>query len=283
MRFKPDTTVPAVRRGLRARLQAGDTLLGCWLAMASPIAGEIIGRAGFDFAMIDNEHGPATLSENRQMIPALEAAGTGVLMRVPSHDPAYVKRVLDLGIEGIMFPSVSSASAGAAAVAACHYPPRGVRGYGMGLARIGGYGFDKADYLDSIAERLLVVCQIETPEGVDAIPTLAALGGIDVLFIGPYDLSASLGRLGDFTHPDFIALYNRAERAIGESGIVYGGIPFPARSLEALIAADARFLITAGDVGLLREAARGRLEAGRAAVRQKQAGACTAGSVEGTT
>ncbi|HYD29567.1 MAG TPA: aldolase/citrate lyase family protein [Azospirillaceae bacterium] len=248
-------------------LRAGHSVTGCWLALASPAAAEIVGLSGINFGLICNEHGPATLAESRAMIQALAATPAASFMRVPWNDAVYVKRALDLGIEGIMFPAINSAEEARAAVAACRYPPKGVRGYGMGLARAGDYGLAKPAYLDGIDDNLMIVCQIESVQAVEAIPDIAAVDGVDALFIGPYDLSAGVGKLGDFDDPAVRDLLARAERAILDSGRVYGTIPTQGRSQVDLLASGCRMVVAGSDVGFLRAGAQALVAAGRAAGR----------------
>lgn len=246
---------------VKRRLGQGQAVVGCWLALANAAAAEIIGLSGVDFGLIDNEHGPATLTESRFLIQALSATPAASVMRVPWNDPVYVKRALDLGLEGIMFPAVSSADEARAAVAACRYPPKGIRGYGMGLARAGDYGLAKGRYLDTVDDQLLVICQIESAQAVEAIPDIAAVAGIDVLFVGPYDLSASIGKLGRFDDPEVRDLLRRAEGAILGSGRVYGSIPIPGRTVTDLVAAGSRFVIAGSDVGFVRSGAQALVDA----------------------
>lgn len=249
---------------LKQRLAGGGRALGCWLTMGSTVAAEIVGLAGYDCVMIDHEHGPGAVFDAVGLMQALSATPTTALMRVPWNDPVYVKRALDIGIEGLMFPSIGSAAEAAAAVAACRYPPLGTRGAAYGMIRAADYGLRGEYYRDHAAENLLVICQIETPQGVAAIPEIARVPGVNMLFIGPYDLSASLGRLGRFEDAEVRALFDRAERAILDSGVWYGGIPSPQRSAAQLVAAGCRLVISGSDVGFVRKGAVSEVAAFRA-------------------
>jgi len=183
-------------------------------------------------------------------------------MRIPVNDAAYLKRVLDLGVEGIMVPAVNSATEARQVVEACHYPPRGRRGCAIGIVRASNFGMAK-DYAQTIDDNLLIICQIESAEAVEAIPDIAAVPGVDMLFVGPYDLSGSIGKLGQFDDPAVRALIDRAERAILETGIWYGTIPSPVRSIQALTNVGCRLILAGSDIGLLRDAALAQVQAFR--------------------
>lgn len=248
---------------LKRTLAAGRPALGCWLDMASPVAAEIIGLAGYDFVVIDHEHGPGTLGDGLRLLHALSGTPATAVMRVPSNDPVYLKRALDMGVEGVMIPSVNSAEEARAAVAACRYPPAGVRGAAYGIARGADYGLAGDRYRDSCADELLIICQIETVEAVAAVPEIAAVPGVDCLFVGPYDLSGSFGRLGCFADPEVVALLERAERAILDAGAVYGTIPVPGRPVETLLERGCRLVVAGGDVGFVRQGAVAQVDAFR--------------------
>jgi 4-hydroxy-2-oxoheptanedioate aldolase len=248
---------------LKARLAAGRPALGCWLSWAYPVAAELIGLAGYDCAVIDHEHGFGGLAETVGCLQALSAAGSAAVVRVPWNDPVPIKRVLDLGVDGVMIPSVSTATEARAAVAACRYPPRGVRGAAYGQARAAAYGLDKERYRDTADDALLIVCQIETVQGVDNVAEIAAVDGVDVLFVGPYDLSGSVGRLGRFDDAQVRETIRRAERSIMETGRWLGALPSLGRSPADMVRDGARLVVAGSDAGLLRKAALGEVTAFR--------------------
>ena len=251
---------------LKARLAAGRPALGCWLSWAYPVAAEVIGLAGYDCVVIDHEHGFGGLAETVGCLQALSATATAAVVRVPWNDPVYIKRVLDLGVDGIMVPSVSTAEEARAAVAACRYPPRGIRGAAYGQARAADYGLAKRRYRDTADDALVIICQIETLQGVDNIGGIAAVDGVDVLFVGPYDLSGSLGKLGRFDDPQVAETIRAAERAIKASGAWLGALPSLGRSPAAMAADGADLVVGAGEVGLLRDAATADVAAFRRAI-----------------
>ena len=251
---------------LKQRLLAGEPALGCWLTFGSAVVAEILGLAGYDAVLIDLEHGFAGLPETVQCLQALSATGAAGLVRVPDNDPVVLKRVLDIGVAGVMIPNVGSAEAARAAIAACRYPPAGVRGAAYGMVRASGYGMSREAYLARANDALLVICQIESREGLDAIEEIAAVDGVDCLFVGPYDLSGSLGRLGQFDDPQVRAAIGEAERRIKASGVIFGALPSLGRSPAEMVCDGVDLVIAAADTGLLSKAARAEVTAFRTGV-----------------
>ena len=245
---------------LKARLAAGQPVVGCWSHLVSPIAAEVVALAGYDFVIIDNEHGPASLSESTQIMQAVSTTPAATLMRVPWNDPVYIKRALDTGIEGVMIPAVEDAAAAASAVAACRYPPEGIRGVAYSVVRAAEYGLKLAEYADKANDNLLVMCQVESARTVDNIEAIGATDGIDVLFIGPFDLSASMGKPGRFDDPEVAEKLARAEAGILASGKALGGILRPGDSLDGMLERGYRVLVSNSDVTLLRDAARAEVK-----------------------
>lgn len=189
-------------KNLRRRLHDGETLVGCFLNLGSSLTAEIMGRAGFDFAVIDLEHGSGTEADVLSQLQALEATDAGVIVRVESHERQRAHRVLDLGAEGIMFPRVDSAPEAARAVAGLRYPPQGVRGVAT-ANRACGFGTTHREYMEAAASTLLGVVQIESEAALASVDAIAAVDGADVLFVGPMDLTQSLGILAQFDHPRY--------------------------------------------------------------------------------
>ena len=184
--------------------------------------------------------------------------GTACLpvVRVPWNDHVIIKRALDAGVRGVMVPSVSSPEEAEAAVAACRYPPRGRRGIAAGVARASAYGLQLDDYLTRFEEEeLLVICQIETCQAVENVEAIAAVEGVDVLFIGPNDLAADAGFFNRMEVPEVEALVARVEEVCTAAGVMLGGIVSPVRSLEQLKAKGYRMILQDADTALLRDAA----------------------------
>lgn len=244
----------------RKRMRAGERCFGCWLHLDSPVAAELLALAGFDALIIDHEHGSGELASAIRLMQAMSATQASPIMRVPWNDPVALKRALDIGPEGVLIPSVNSADDARAAVAACRYPPDGIRGAAYGLVRASDYGLAARDYFEGLRENLLIACQIETAEAVEAIPEIAAVDGIDMLFIGPIDLSGSIGKLGQFDDTEVIALRERAEDAIRASGTLLGGLAVPQLSIADMAKRGYDFVTAASDVTLLRDAALAQLK-----------------------
>ena len=246
---------------LLPRLKDGPPLVGCWSHLVSPIAAEVVALCGYDFVLIDNEHGPASLSESTAIMQAVSTTAVATMMRVPWNDAVYIKRALDTGIEGVMIPAVEDADAARAAVAACRYPPEGIRGVAYAVTRAADYGLKLAEYAAAANHNLVVMCQVETAKTVDNIAEIGAIEGIDVLFIGPFDLSASLGKPGQFDDLQVAETLARAEAAILDSGKAMGGICRPDDPAEAMLARGYKLRVTNSDATLLRDAARAEVVA----------------------
>ena len=250
---------------LKARLRAGRPAIGAWLTLTAPAVAEIIAQSGYDAVMIDLEHGPGGPDDAVRLMQAVGAFDTVPLARVPGNDPVWLKRVLDIGVHGVMVPGVSTPEAAAAAVAGCRYPPKGHRGMAASIVRATGYGAHWQDYVREIDERLLLICQIESPEAVENVEAIAAVEGVDMLFVGPFDLSGQMGHLGEPDHPEVRQAIDRAERAARTHGKLLGGIATPERGPADLVAEGYNLVIPDADVALLRTAAEEKVRAFRAA------------------
>lgn len=202
------------------RLQTG-LLAGTFLNLGSPNAVEIAAGIGFDWLLLDLEHGSGDLSALRGMLQACRAAGAAPIVRIRSVDPDTVKFVMDSGAAGIMFPFVSTVDQAQAAVRAMKYPPMGNRGV-AGVIRATDYGAHWKDYFETSNDKSLVIVQIETPEAVAAAKDIAAVDGVDVLFVGPLDLSVNLGYPAQFDHPDVIAAFQAVVDASTQAGKTAG-------------------------------------------------------------
>ena len=246
---------------LKKRLGAGKKALGCWLFAGSPAVAEIVGLMGFDFVIIDNEHGAG---DPRETIGLLQAMGTSAstrLVRVPWNDPVLLKRTLDTGVEGVMIPMIENAEEARAAVAACRYPPAGIRGRASSV-RAADYGLAGKDYAATANDNLLIVCQIESANSVANIAEIGATDGVDVLFIGPSDLAGSLGKHDPADIADTIA---EAEAAIKKTGKIMGTVPHGGLTVEDLFARGYDMVIGTSDTGLVRDGARRLVAAHREA------------------
>lgn len=242
-------------RSLKARMRAGLAANGFWTELFSPAAAQVMAMAGYDCSMIDLEHGGADLGDALAVMRAMQGTDCTPLVRVPANDTAWIKRVLDAGAQGVMIPAVNSLAEAEAAVAACHYPPRGIRGMAAPIVRASGYGRDWRGYVRDIAEDLLVICQVETRAALDAAAEIAALDGVDMIFLGPFDLSASLGHMGEPDHPEVRAAIEEVERVAKAAGCLLGAIPTPERSPRELYDAGYNLVLADIDLAILREGA----------------------------
>lgn len=203
-----------------------ELLAGTFLNLGSATAVEITAGVGFDWLLIDLEHGSGSLADLRGMLLACRGCDAAPVVRIPSVDPDTVKFVMDSGAAGIMFPYVSSADEAARAVAAIKYPPVGVRGV-AGVIRATDYGRDWKAYFAEANANSLVIAQIETREAVDAADEIAATDGVDVLFVGPLDLSVNLGCPGEFDRPESIEAYRHVIAACDRHGKTAGILSRP--------------------------------------------------------
>jgi 2-keto-3-deoxy-L-rhamnonate aldolase RhmA len=238
---------------MKARLAEGEVVFGANLSLASPAVAELIGYVGYDFVMIDGEHGPGDWMTHLDCIRAVQTTAATAMLRVPSNEPVALKRALDLGVEALLIPSVGSAEEAAAAVAGCRYPTAGSRGAAVPLIRASAYGLHGPRYASEAAAELLIAAQIETRSGVERALEIAAVDGIDALMLGPFDLSGDLGIPGAFDHPVFVEAIERIEAAARQHGKALGSLVFPGRSFAELRERGYRMIIAGGDVGVLRD------------------------------
>jgi len=246
-------------KNLKRRLHDGETLVGCFLNLGSPLTAEIMGRAGFDFAVIDLEHGSGSAADVLSQLQALEATDTGVIVRVESHERQRSHRVLDLGAEGIMFPRVDTASEAEKAVAGLRYPPQGVRGVASSN-RACSFGTTFHEYMEAAPSTLLGVVQIESESALRAADAIAAVDGVDVLFVGPMDLTQSLGILAQFDHPRYAEALETVSAAARKHGKSLGVLMARPEDFDRYFALGFRLIGCGSDGTLLNAGARLHME-----------------------
>jgi 2-keto-3-deoxy-L-rhamnonate aldolase RhmA len=206
---------------IREKALSGEVLGGTFLNLGSSLTAEIAGRAGFDWVLIDLEHGSGDRQELLLQLQALESTAAAPIVRIAWNDPVLFKRVLDLGPSGVMVPYIQSAEDARRAVTAMRYPPAGVRGVAsMNRACEFGPGFN--EYFDSANSKLLTVVQIETPSAVDEAEAIAATDGVDVLFVGPLDLSVNMGIPCNWNDPKLRAAFSQVATACRNTGKAAG-------------------------------------------------------------
>lgn len=208
-------------KSLRPRLSRGEVVIGTWLNLGSSLTAEIVARAGFDWVLIDMEHGTGDFRELMQQLQAIEASPVVPLVRVAFNEPWLFKRTLDLGPSGLMIPLIGSAAQAQEAVRAMRYPPDGFRGIAS-MTRPAGFGAEFAEYRARANDLLLTVIQIELSEAVSDIDAIAAVPGVDVLFIGPLDLTTSLGVPNQLDSDVAQVALRRIEKAAKEHGKATG-------------------------------------------------------------
>lgn len=204
---------------LKRRLRAGNSLLGTLITIPSTEVVEIMSLSGFDWLFLDMEHGAFDIVSCQKMIQAV-GGRSSCLVRVSELNESKIKQVLDIGAEGVIIPRVNTAEEAECLVAYCKYPPKGQRG--VGAARAQGYGLSFEEYVENANDQLLVVVQIEHIEGVKNIEEITAVEGIDVIYIGPYDLSASMGYMGQLNHPEVLEAIEVVENVCKEKSIALG-------------------------------------------------------------
>lgn len=202
----------------RARVRAGERLIGTIASLASPEVIEILAGCDYDWLFLETEHAPNGPLEVQRLVQA--AGALPVLVRLPNHDEINVKRALDAGAAGVIAPQVNSAAAAAHLVACAKYPPEG--GRGVGVSRANGYGYEVGAHVARANAGSLVVVQAEHIEAVRQIEAIAAVPGLDAIFVGPYDLSASMGLLGQLDHPEVLAAIARVVQAGRAAGLALG-------------------------------------------------------------
>lgn len=248
---------------LKKRLAAGAPSVGCWLFMGSPAAAEIVGQCGYDAVIVDHEHSPGSLETAIDQLRAIALSKATGLVRIADAASTNVKRVLDSGAEGIVLANLESAEQAEQLVAASYYPPFGRRGAHYTVSRASGWGTQTEDYRSAIADNLLIVGMIESASAVSAIPELERVERLDMLFIGPLDLSASIGLPGRYEDPAVRELMFEAERRTIEAGLKLGGTTLPGHEAGTLFGRGYDFVTVASDVGLIRDGASAAILAAR--------------------
>ena len=240
---------------LKRRLTAGDVLFGAWLGSGDPTNAEILATQGFDFLILDLEHGLGDLRTALETLRVARALNTPCIVRAPSNDPVFIKKILDCGANSLMIPSVETPEEAKAAVRACKYPPEGARGYAAPLVRASDYGLD-TDYMRTANAEILLIVQMESEHAVAQAAEICAVDGVDVPFLGVNDMAGSIGRLEELDRADVRRLVARAEAAMKASGKPYGTVPSAGADWRQLVEDGYQLIPTASDIGLLRDAAR---------------------------
>lgn len=239
---------------LKERLLRQERLIGMWLSMGAPVVAEMAAHAGFDWCLVDGEHGPNDVVTLQQQLMAADHA-TDCIVRVPVNEAWIIKTVLDLGAKTVMVPMVNTAEEARAAVAACRYAPEGVRGMAAGIVRASRYGLE-GDYVARANGEIAVIVQVETRRALENLDAILATEGVDAVFIGPADLSADLGFPGRPDHPAAEAVFRETIARVRAAGKSAGTIFYEAGDISRAFAWGANFVAVGCDVGLLAGALR---------------------------
>ena len=206
----------------KTRLKKGEKLFGPFINLCNPAIAEIAGYAGFDFLIIDNEHGETTVEKVGDMIRGAHVAGITAVVRVYEGNPELIDKALDLGADAVQIPNIGSKEAAETAVRAAKFAPFGERGCNRNVRAAKYSNMPKEEFFGESNDRTAVILQVEGQDGVAALPEILQVKGFDVLFVGPYDLSASLGIPGQVDHPKVIAQMDEIMKQAKEVGIAVG-------------------------------------------------------------
>ncbi len=230
------------------RLRQKDLLLGTMLTLPAPEVAEMVSKCGFDWLFLDGEHSPLAILDWQRLIEAT-AGRCACVLRVPSQSERDIKQALDIGADGIIVPRVNSAEEARAVVERAKYPPRGIRG--VGLARAQGYGLEFGEYMAAANNRTAVIVQAEHVDAIGEIDAIAQVDGIDAVFIGPYDLSASMGKIGEVDAPDVVAAIDEVTQACRRHDVTLGFFGLDAASVEPWIARGYSLICAGVDAGFV--------------------------------
>lgn len=242
------------RNDFKRALQTGEIQIGLFLGLANGYAAEVVATAGFDWLLIDGEHGPNDLRSIIRQLQALAPYPVRPVVRTVDHDVARIKQLLDGGAQTLMVPMVETAAEAESLVRAMRYPPHGIRGVGTALARAARWNGVEGYFAQADGEMCLIV-QIESTAGLAGLDDILKVDGVDAVFIGPSDLAASMGHLGNPGHPDVKAAVEGAITRIATSGKVAGVFSADPAIAAGYQAIGACFLLVGVDALLLRNAA----------------------------
>jgi len=237
-----------MRNELKRSLEADEQVYGTWMTLEAPIVPEMLSTMGFDYFVFDTEHSPLDVLTVQGLIQAMrQDSNTTPIVRVKWNDLVAIKRALDIGAYGVLVPWVNSKEEAEIAVEATRYGPEGLRGCGPRRAAM----FDP-EYLETANDELLVICQIETRKAVENIEDICSVEGVDVTYIGPADLSASLGHLGDMSHPEVQEAIDRVYDATKEAGLAAGIHMGSGKTIEDRMERGYNFITIGNDLLYLR-------------------------------
>jgi 2-keto-3-deoxy-L-rhamnonate aldolase RhmA len=241
---------------MKRRLKAGELLLGTMISeVRNPNVAHLLARAGFEFLIVDNEHGTYSSETVSAIVAAARGAGVEIIVRIPEIRREAILKPLDSGAAGLLVPQVDTVEQAREVVRHAKYPPEGRRGAALRRAHSRYDHVDAAEYLARANEETLIAVQAETPEAIDNAEAIAAVAGIDCVFVGPFDLSVALEIPGQLQHPRQVAAIEAVVQACRKQGKAAGILMFEAAALADWIARGMRFVAYSSDVSLLADAA----------------------------
>ena len=237
------------RNAFKHAIAEGELQIGLWCSLCSPITAEIVSHSGFDWLLLDTEHSPNELPDALAQLQAVQAGTASAIVRPAWNDIVLIKRFLDIGAQTLLVPFVQTPDEARRAVEATRYPPAGVRGI-TGSGRASRYGRVK-DYLKTASQEICLLVQVETRSALDRIEDIAAVDGVDGVFIGPNDLAASFGHIGNWAHPEVQAALEDAVRRLKRVGKPAGILTPNEEEAKRFIASGYTFVAVGADLGLL--------------------------------
>ena len=233
-------------------------LVGCWTMFASPLVAEAMAWTGYDMIVIDAEHTPLSAMNALHCLQAVAGTPCLPLLRLPDDNPTMIKQMMDAGAASLMVPMIDSAEQARNLVRATRYAPQGIRGFAA-MHRASRFGAD-ADYISTANESVLLIAQIETPAAVEALDDILAVEGIDGVFIGPGDLSAAMGRIGQAGSDEMLLLMEDCAKRAHAAGKPVGGLALNTAMARRLLDAGYDFVPVSNDIALMTRAARATLQ-----------------------
>ncbi len=230
-------------------LKNGESQLGLWISLRSNLAAEVVSTAGFDWALVDMEHTPNDLTSVMSQLQVFDASGTLAIARPEWNDPVLVKRLLDIGAKGLLFPMIQSVEEAQAAVAATRYPPRGIRGV-SGTTRANAFG-RVTDYFQRVEEETAVLLQLETRQAIEQANEIAAVDGVTGIFFGPADIAADIGELGNPMSPKVWDVIKPAAKKLIDAGVPVGTLVMDPEFAKELLSEGFSFVACGSDLVLL--------------------------------
>ncbi len=247
--------MPAKPNPFKKALKNGETVFGCWVGLADTFSAEIMGTTGFDWLVIDGEHGPNDLRSILAQLQVLEASDSHPVVRVPIGDTRILKQMLDAGAQTVLVPMVDNVDQARQLVRDVTYPPKGDRGVGYALSRASRFA-EITDYGKTADDEICLLVQVENLKGIAALDDILTLDGIDGVFIGPADLAADMGHMGDALHPDVQEVIMDALARIRAAGKAPGILSTNDPMTQNAIDAGAQFVAVGADVLILAQGAR---------------------------